>query len=174
MNLILVRHGESEANFRGISQSAKDEWSDTILTKKGIEQAGKLAERLRFEKIDYIYCSDLKRAKQTANKINKFHNLNIIFDKQIRDVSKHETLEDIIGRAKSFLRDVEKKDGNILVVCHGGICLTLLAITTGSREKGGKLVNKYKDSQKNTCVNIVEKVHGKYKIKLIGCIKHLT
>jgi broad specificity phosphatase PhoE len=66
MKLIIVRHGESEANKKGIHQRRKDEWSDTSLSKDGIFQAKQVAERLKDEKIDGIYASDLKRAKETA------------------------------------------------------------------------------------------------------------
>ena len=75
--IILVRHGESIANAEGVSQGNKDEWIDTHLSKKGKEQADKVAQRLKNEKIDIIYSSDLKRAKETAEAINKFHNVNI-------------------------------------------------------------------------------------------------
>jgi len=44
-----------------------------VLTKVGIEQARKLALRLKDEKIDAAYVSDLDRAKDTAEEILLFH-----------------------------------------------------------------------------------------------------
>ncbi len=99
--IILVRHGESIANAKGISQGNRNKWMDTSLTKKGKEQAKKLAERLKEEKIEVIYSSDLKRAKETAEEINKFHNLKIKFDKRLRDLMNNESLENFIKKCKS-------------------------------------------------------------------------
>lgn len=60
--LILVRHGETEWNRQKRYQGQ----TDTELNTTGIRQAGKTAERLAQEKISVIYCSDLRRARQTA------------------------------------------------------------------------------------------------------------
>ena len=59
-NMFLTRHGESLANSKRISQGNRDEWEDTSLTKRGKEQAKKVAGRLKKEDIDLIYSSDLK------------------------------------------------------------------------------------------------------------------
>ena len=70
MKLILVRHGETIENISKICQGQK---IGGTLTKEGIQQAKKLALRLKDEKIDKIYSSDLKRAKDTAKEIIKYH-----------------------------------------------------------------------------------------------------
>ena len=36
MRIILVRHGQSEANAAGIRQGVEDRWTDTPLSEKGI------------------------------------------------------------------------------------------------------------------------------------------
>jgi len=59
MRLILVRHGETEENVAKITQGHMP----SKLTKQGIEQAKKLALRLKDEKIDKIFVSDLKRCR---------------------------------------------------------------------------------------------------------------
>ena len=173
MKIIIVRHSQSEANAKKISQGKKDKWVNTSLTKKGRNQAKKIAQRLRNEKIRVIYSSDLKRAEETVKEINKFHNVKIKLDKRLRDILAGEDLEKFIKKIKSSFRDIKKEGGNVLVVAHGSSCLTLLALTTGNREKGRKLSNKYRDNYCNTCVSIVERNGKKYKIKLIGCRKHL-
>jgi len=173
MKIIIVRHGESLANSKNISQGSGDEWTDTPLTKKGKGQAKKVAERLKEEDIEVIYSSDLKRAKETAREIGKFHKVKVEFDPRIRDVLDEENIEEFISKIKSFFEDIEKEEKNAIVVAHGSSCLTLLAITTGSREEGNRIVQKHKHKQKNTCVSIVEKDDKNYKIKFIGCKKHL-
>jgi broad specificity phosphatase PhoE len=82
MKIYLIRHGESEANANGIPQGQR---IDTVLSVNGKEQAKKISERLRNEKIDAIYSSDLLRAKETAEEIAKHHKLDLIFDKRLRE-----------------------------------------------------------------------------------------
>ncbi|ABP67471.1 Phosphoglycerate mutase [Caldicellulosiruptor saccharolyticus DSM 8903] len=65
----LVRHGETDWNKYNMVQGC----IDTDLNQTGIEQAKKVAERLRSEKIDIIFSSTLKRAYMTANQIKSFH-----------------------------------------------------------------------------------------------------
>ena len=173
MKLIIVRHGESEANAKGISQGNRDEWLDTSLTEKGNKQAKAVAKRLKDEDIGVIISSDLKRAKQTAEEINKFHNVEIILDSRLRDMLNNEELEDFIAKCNHTLGDIEKLDKNAIVVTHESSCLTLLAITTGNREEGGKNVREHQNKPGNTCVSVVEKEGNKYNIKFIGCKKHL-
>ena len=173
MKIILVRHGESIANSKGISQGNQDEWEDTNLTEKGFKQARGVAERLREEPIDLIFSSDLKRAKQTAEEINKFHNVPIQLEPNLRDMTNNEDLEKFILKCKEVFKKIEELNKNVLVVAHGSSCLTLLAITTGNREEGGKLVRQHSENYGNTCVSLVEKEGDKYKIKFVGCGKHL-
>ncbi len=71
--IIFVRHGETEWNKEHKIQGQ----TDIRLSKEGIEQAKKLAERLKNEKIDAIYTSTLSRTIDTAKEINKYHNLKI-------------------------------------------------------------------------------------------------
>jgi len=65
--LILVRHGETDWNLEGRYQGQ----ADLPLNERGREQAKLLAERLRSERIEAIYASDLSRAYETAKIIAK-------------------------------------------------------------------------------------------------------
>jgi broad specificity phosphatase PhoE len=82
MKLFIIRHGESIANAKGIHQGQR---VDTGLSKLGKAQAKKIAERLKDEKFEAIYSSDLKRAKETAEIIAKPHKLKVISDKRLRE-----------------------------------------------------------------------------------------
>ena len=83
--LILIRHGETHANAGKIVQGHLN----SQLNEKGIEQAKKLALRLKDEKIDLCYSSDLDRCLDTAKEIVKFHpNLEIIPKKDLREQNK--------------------------------------------------------------------------------------
>lgn len=172
MTLILIRHGESEANKQGQHQGRGDNWYDTPLSEKGRKQAGQVSERLKTEEIDYIFASDLKRAKETAEKINHYHNKKIHPDSRLREKRDEEDMKEFIRRLKKFLKYTNKFEGNILIVAHGGVNQTLLAISTGSRKKGAELAQRVK--MHNTSVSIVyRREEGHYDIKLKSCIKHL-
>jgi len=67
MLVYIARHGETEWNVEGRTQGT----SDIGLTDKGRKQALQLARRLKGEPIRAIYCSDLKRALETASIIGQ-------------------------------------------------------------------------------------------------------
>lgn len=66
MLVYFVRHGESEGNKNGIHHT-----SEVPLSEMGVKQAKAIAERLENIHFDLIYSSDLTRASQTAEIINK-------------------------------------------------------------------------------------------------------
>lgn len=56
-------HGTTTDNERGISSG----WSDADLSEKGIEQVRNLREQTNGQKFSAVFCSDLKRATDSAN-----------------------------------------------------------------------------------------------------------
>ncbi len=64
-NLILIRHGESEWNASGRFAGT----ADISLTTKGRQQARDIARHLPRLKLNAVYASELKRAKQTLHEI---------------------------------------------------------------------------------------------------------
>lgn len=62
LELILVRHGETESNIRGTYCG----WTDVPLTPRGISQTRCTARKLRGTAFDAVYSSPLKRALHTA------------------------------------------------------------------------------------------------------------
>lgn len=74
LELILVRHGETDSNVKGTYLG----WTDMELNEKGIKQAKMAKEKLKDTKIDAVFCSPLKRAKRTADIINENFGLDII------------------------------------------------------------------------------------------------
>lgn len=96
MKLILTRHGETIENTRQILTGHLP----GTLTKKGMEQAEKLSEKLRNEKIDAIYCSDLERARKTAEIVRKFHKESRLIElKELREVD----LKEFTGKPGSAI-----------------------------------------------------------------------
>ena len=71
--LILIRHGESEANSLGVIAG----WNDYELTALGLAQAEETAAHLASEQIDVVCSSDLRRAYATAEANAKLHALTV-------------------------------------------------------------------------------------------------
>ncbi len=82
LELLLVRHGQTEGNKKRLYQG----WTDTQLTEKGLQQAKRLALRLKDRKFDYIYSSPLERALNTARAVNEYHNLKIRTVDNIKEI----------------------------------------------------------------------------------------
>lgn len=74
MRLILVRHGETDMNRLGRIQGI----SDLELNETGKRQAEALAQALKNEKVEAIYTSPLKRARDTAYTIGRYHQVEIV------------------------------------------------------------------------------------------------
>lgn len=80
--LYIVRHGESQWNVLKKIQGS----SNIDLSDDGIKQAYMLAKRLKNEKIDEIYSSDLNRAFNTAEIIANGRNLAVKKSKYLREM----------------------------------------------------------------------------------------
>ncbi len=82
----LARHGESDHNVKKFLNS--DNTVISNLTDKGKKQAQKAGQKLKGQKIDYLFCSPLKRTKDTAEIITNiidFPKDQIIFDDRIQE-----------------------------------------------------------------------------------------
>jgi alpha-ribazole phosphatase len=82
LELILVRHGETEGNKKRIYQG----WTDTKLNENGLRQAERLAQRLKNKDLDAIYSSPLSRALATALAINRYHGLGVQTVENIKEI----------------------------------------------------------------------------------------
>ena len=83
--LILVRHGETVENAANKTQGQLN----SQLNDNGREQARIVALRLKDEKFEACYSSDLDRCINTAKEIIKFHpNIEIIPTKELREQAK--------------------------------------------------------------------------------------
>ncbi len=147
MQLTLVRHGETVENAGHIIQGQLP----GVLTKKGKQQVVELAKKLRNEKFDIIYSSDLQRCIDTLVAIQVYHpdtpfELTPVlrerhcgtFQGQVLDWAFWETLPgtdetrkypggeswlDVKLRMPALLNELYKKypDKHLLIVTHGGV-----------------------------------------------------
>ena len=196
MRLIITRHGETEENIKGIFQGQ----NPGTLSDLGIEQAEKVASRLKEEKIDYIFSSDLARSSDTAKIIMKHHpEASVHFVKELRErhlgeyqgraksefgwrpgdfkstrieTRDGESIESMYKRAERFLHEILSKHKNdtILFVTHAGIKKALVAVITGKKHFEIKEI----ENPLNTSVSIFDIDEDKnHKIHVFNCINHL-
>ena len=100
--LLLVRHGKTEWNEAGRYIGR----SDIGLSAFGLREAEALGQRLAGERIDAIYCSNLKRAVQTAQVITSGRDVELVTCEELREMDFGEfeglTLEEIRQRRPEF------------------------------------------------------------------------
>lgn len=201
LKLILVRHGEDEKEIS--KEGYEMQKDDAPLTQRGINQVRKLAIKLKLEKIDKIYSSDLKRAFQTASIIEDEIELKVDTDIRLRErnigeFEKYgdkwreffneykknklkegfplkeirpkggENVYDFRNRISIFLSELEKKEGNILIIAHKGVNEAIINLIMGRQEDVFKPIE-----QEYTCVNILVFSEEKWKIVSINDASHL-
>jgi probable phosphoglycerate mutase len=152
--VILVRHGQAENNLYDFFGG----WSDAKLTELGIEQAHAVANRLSEELNERynLYSSDLIRAKQTAEIIQKKLGIPITYSKELREhnpgiasgmrreeVDEHlqevikplidwrmypeaETFREFYQRVTGYMDRLDEVEENLLIVSHGGTIHNIL------------------------------------------------
>lgn len=86
MDLVLVRHGQSEAYQDGQSFALVGGQGDPPLSAQGLEQAGRVGARLADAGIAAIYVSTLRRTTQTALPLAQHLSLDLRVDGDLREV----------------------------------------------------------------------------------------
>jgi len=89
IELVVVRHGETIENTKGICQGQ----THGTLSEKGKKQNILLAKKLSSIKINKIYSSPLRRAYETAKEIHLFHEIDL----EVRDNLSEWYLGDLQG-----------------------------------------------------------------------------
>ncbi|MCX6751116.1 MAG: histidine phosphatase family protein [Candidatus Pacearchaeota archaeon] len=191
MKIILVRHGETEENKERIIQG-----HSATLSELGKEQARKLANRLKDEKIDVIISSDLNRARLTAEEVAKFHpSVKVELREELRErywgeyqgkrkedignweekefsldhPESVETFDALSKRVKKLIKYLEKNYSKktVLLSGHGLINSIIINLLLQEEVQKNNLTH-------NTSVTIFEfDENGKAELKLFNCTKHL-
>ena len=197
--LILVRHGETTWNIEMRYQGQ----TDISLTANGIEQAGKVEQRLADEKIAAVYSSDLSRAFVTAAQIAAVHGLDVLTRRDLREISfgdwegmTYDSLDlDGVGtgnRLFSHPAEIEIPGGETffevqqrmmealreLAQRHEGQTVVIVshgaAIRTVLCDVLGMDLNRlWAIRQSNTAVNILEVLPQKVLVSLVNDVHHL-
>jgi probable phosphoglycerate mutase len=107
-NIITIQHTQSEQHINGMIGGNTD-WP---LTETGKEQAHNIGKNLKnLIKVEkcIIYSSDLLRTKQTAEIINEYFNLEIIYRQELREINMGEAK----GKSKDWYNQNCKPKENI-------------------------------------------------------------
>jgi probable phosphoglycerate mutase len=86
VDLLLVRHGESAAAVDGAPFPLVDGHGDPPLHPVGVEQAARVGHRLRHERIDAVYVTNLQRTAQTAAPLAAHLGLTPSVEPDLREV----------------------------------------------------------------------------------------
>ncbi len=154
--MILIRHGEAEHLVRDLMGG----WTDTELTSLGRSQAASLASRLKNELVDVplrLYCSDLRRAIQTADIISREMGLTPRPFRELREINngivagmtaeearRHytepteplldwrpypggETWREFYHRVSGFMERLADSDLPTIIVAHGGTIMQIVS-----------------------------------------------
>ena len=146
-------HGTTVDNEKGLSSG----WADAELSELGRRQSLELKNLIKGKRFDAVFCSDLKRAVDSA-KITFGNSVRIIQDKRLREVDygdmtrssskkvdsmilkciskpfpKGESYKDVEKRMRGFLDDLLRKylGKNIAIVAHRAPQLALDVILRG-------------------------------------------
>ncbi len=163
-NYFILRHGEARSNKEGFT-SCWPEKIENLLTKKGRKEIQNIIPRLKREKIDLIFSSDVLRTKQTAVMVAKGLHLKVNFDKRLREVNvgifngrpieewngyfknraekftkrapEAENRRDIKKRLIDFIKSIDSKykSKNILIIGHEDPLIILQGAIKGLLEK---------------------------------------
>lgn len=148
MKITYFVHGTSLDNDAHISSG----WNDCSLSKRGIEETKIAASRLLAKSFDIVICSDLLRARQSADIL--FPNTKIIYDSRLRECNygvfngtehkninyidhinepflKGESLKDVENRIRNLINEIKVKYPNkrIALVSHRAPQLAFEVIT---------------------------------------------
>ena len=110
MKIFVTRHGQTEWNALGRLQGRKD----IELNEVGREQALITGKKIKDEKIDIIITSPLKRARETAEIINKQFDVEIVEDDRLME----RCYGDFEGITKTELKEKKKQYPEIDDACN--------------------------------------------------------
>ena len=138
VNITYFVHGTTIDNEQDVSSG----WSDAELSELGVEQAIKLKQLTKDKKFDTVFCSDLKRATNTAHMAFD-GSAPVIPDKRLRECnygtyngkpsSMVEPMAEVKARIADFMEFLKKNyDGkHVAIVAHKAPQLALDVLLKG-------------------------------------------
>ncbi|WP_059170519.1 histidine phosphatase family protein [Bacillus sp. FJAT-27445] len=199
MELIIIRHGESEADLLGVHEGR----ADFPLTEHGREQAGKMAAYIAAKwKPDIILASTLKRAWETAQFLQQASGCDLFAEPDLMEFNNgvlaglpreiaatkyplppggrppHIPIEggeselEFRFRAESVLQKIlyeQPSDGRIAIVSHGGMISKLINAFLGL-----SAINETIFPTGDTGFHVLEIKNGRKMIRILNSQVHLV
>lgn len=186
--ICLVRHGETEWNAQGIIQGQMD----IPLNARGIQQAEECAVHLREEKYDVLITSPLRRAKQTAEIINRNWHIPLVemddflerYFGEAQGMTKEERLskypdknypnlesrDSVKSRVMTGLHKITQNypDKYVLLVAHGAVINSILATLSNGEIGSGKT------KLINACISNITFAQDRWSVQAYNQISHLS
>lgn len=156
MQIILVRHVETDANLNGMFSG----WTDYPVTSRGKAQRIKVGKALKpYENVKKIYSSPLMRTRFTSEHISRVLKKKIYYREELKEVSfgifegktgeyieanhkeiwdswnadfvnysvpEGESIQDLKDRVMPFLNHIIEKDEDCVIVSHGAVIQTIV------------------------------------------------
>ena len=188
--ILLVRHGETASNAARVVQTP-----ETPLSPRGLQQADRIAARLRSLSVSRILSSDLARALQTAQRVQAACGAPLALEPLLQERNfgdirgtpyaklgfdlfapgyappggeSWEAFHQRVDRAWARVRaEAAATPGNLAVITHGLVCYSL-ALRHLALPGGGPPDMRLP----NTALALIEPVPP-FRVKLWGCTVHL-
>lgn len=198
MRLFIIRHAETDNNQKGIIQGKMN----TNISKKGRKQAEKISRKLAKYEIDVVYCSDLKRCRQTIRpyltmKKTKIHytmdlrerNYGVFEGKSFKELRKWveengyagrfdfrvkggESFLDVKKRARIFLKELFRREKGKNVLIVTHGGMKVALLLNIFNKNEKKNYQKYR--AQNTALSIIKiNDNGKHRATLLNSVRHL-
>lgn len=157
MNLYVIRHGQTDWNVNGILQGS----SDIPLNNVGISQANQLADLFKNIQFDYVFCSPLSRAIQTAKIAINNQDIPFILTDSLKErcygqlegthpdniykfwnyfdnINEYsvEPIQDFLKRIFDFLKHLKENYAveNVLISTHSGVMVGIDCYINGFKQ----------------------------------------
>jgi broad specificity phosphatase PhoE len=192
--IYLIRHGETDSNAGRVVQVPSDP-----LSRRGMAQAARLAERIAGYGIRRLISSDFRRAALTAEKIEKSTGISVEFTEILHERNfgdlrgtPYEELEtdpfaadyeppggeswevfhERVRKAWDEVQHIASVDEPVAVVTHGLVLRSILARHLGVDVDAAQTASTALGIP-NTSVTTVEWSSDGWRVQAIACIEHL-
>ncbi|MGG4155151.1 histidine phosphatase family protein [Peribacillus muralis] len=171
LQLLLIRHGESEDDFLEDNYQGT---TDLPLTSNGMEQVKKMCRRVSAEfPPEFIWSSTLLRASGTAEMLSDTIQCPMSILDDLKERQEDESEVDFMLRAEHVLSYIKANSANykrIAIISHGGLITKLMESFLQIPHE----VNDVWFVSNNTGIHLLEYTEHRYKlIKFINSTSHL-
>lgn len=169
MQILLIRHGESEDDFLEENYNGP---TDLPLTSNGLIQVEKMAQRvLKDFPPNFIWSSPLKRASDTAEVLSKTIGCSVQYLDHLREQQESESNLEFRLRGEtvlSFIKDNSNAFTRIAVITHGGMITKMIESFLQLPTENNKWFH-----TNNTGIHFLDYYKGLQIIKFANSTSHL-